>query len=219
MLQELAVDLGRYVTIARGEAIPKQAQPRTYVLAGSSRGGTSALAYIFLRKGVDLGAGNKVNHEDRNMAAAITRNEIDVPAVRRYIEQRNTEKDVWGFKLPRAAMHLSAIEAELRNPIFVYIYRNPVSIARSILQREKNYEKGIGGFAKALNHASSFYEKMSAAIAEMGSPVILVEYEKLYYEPCNALAAMFDALHWSSCGVDDIASEIKKPGYKALPEL
>lgn len=136
--------------------------PRALVLAGMHRSGTSLLASVVLRAGVDLGSaflppgrGNRRGHfEDLDFYSfhqgCLERREIglfSVPdgwtgeltpgeeAEARELVARRADKPLWGFKDPRTTLFLDAWDRLLPDPLYLLLYRHPVEVALSLLRR------------------------------------------------------------------------------------
>lgn len=186
----------------------------TVAVAGSSRGGTSTLAYLLARSDFPLGNVGDLNYEDKDIVKAINNKQV----LRKLFIERNRDHDVWGFKVPEAGFHFDWLDIELRNPVFVYVMRNPASVARSIIARDPIYGTNIRGFADSLNHAFRYYAHFAETLKRLQSPVILVEYETIARSPVEFCKDFYACL-----GIDvgesevlDIAKQISEPGYKNI---
>lgn len=136
--------------------------PRALVLAGMHRSGTSLLASVVLRAGVDLGSaflppgrGNRRGHfEDldfyRFHEGCLERREIGLfsvpegwaPELAPEEEEealaligRRADKPIWGFKDPRTTLFLEVWDRLLPDPLYLLLYRHPVEVALSLLRR------------------------------------------------------------------------------------
>lgn len=135
---------------------------RALVLAGMHRSGTSLLASVVLRAGVDLGSaflppgrGNRRGHfEDldfyRFHQGCLERREVSlfsVPdgwepeltpeeeAAARELVAGRADKPIWGFKDPRTTLFLEVWDRLLPDPLYLLLYRHPVEVALSLLRR------------------------------------------------------------------------------------
>lgn len=184
----------------------------TIVAAGSSRGGTSVVSYALARAGFFLGPTANAYHEDMEILKAIK----DKASLRKIFAERNLAHDVWGFKIPLAAFYFDWLDMELRNTVFIYVMRNPASIAKSIMTRDPVYGSGIDGFVGALNHSLRYYVHFTETLRRLRSPVILVEYEAVIRAPldfCNDFYACLGIKLEEAC-LFDIAQQLSEPGYK-----
>ena len=139
---------------------------RTYVVSGIERGGTSMVAGICRALGVDFSDRAGLNHED----PAFLRDDIDLLAKR--IKARNSEKDVWGFKSPKASLQLNFFEKNLRNPHYIFVYRNSLSIADSWIQR------GAGNINQVLERTVIYHQAQLELINTSKNPVLFINYER-----------------------------------------
>lgn len=157
------------ITLAINEVahLPEQ---RTIVVLGVERGGTSMVAGVLRGMGINLGDRAGLNHEDPKFISD------DPSKLRTYIRSRNERHDIWGFKMPKATMALRFLEPELRNPIFIVAYRNPLSIADSWMQR------GAGQLVDVLERVDVYQNELNALYRRTNSPTLLVNYERALLE-------------------------------------
>jgi hypothetical protein len=191
------------------------AKKHTIVVAGASRGGTSSISYALVRSGFLLGEDlGHLNYEDKEIINA----RMNKQKLRRIFSKRNSQHNVWGFKLPEASFHLDWLDIELRNPIFVYVMRNPASVARSVIARSPAYEADREGLIGSLNHALRFYTYFTESLKRIESPIILVEHEAIARSPiafCKDFYACL-GIEVSKEEILDIAKQMAEPGYKKL---
>lgn len=143
---------------------------RTIVVLGVERGGTSMVAGVLRGMGINLGDRAGLNHEDPKFIPD------DQSKLRAYIQSRNEDHDIWGFKMPKATMALKFFETELRNPIFIVAYRNPLSIADSWMQR------GAGQLIDVLERVDTYQNELHALYRRTRCPILLVNYERVLLE-------------------------------------
>jgi hypothetical protein len=104
---------------------------RTFVVLGSPRGGTSLLAGALHHAGVHMGAFKTKQYEDPDFK--ITPN-LAFEALARLapaIRSRNEQFEHWGWKLPNNIYYIRNVLPLLVNPVFLFIYREALEIARS----------------------------------------------------------------------------------------
>ena len=109
---------------------------KTIVVLGCYRGGTSMIAGVLRCLGVFMGhsfgeESGGSNHEDLEFQQA------NPAKLRKIIAKRDEEFDVWGWKDPGTIFHIEDVADDLRNPIFISVFRDPYAIALS----EKKYNK------------------------------------------------------------------------------
>lgn len=107
---------------------------RTFVALGCPRGGTSLLAGALHHAGVFMGGFATRQYEDPDfkLPLDIAR---DARAVRArlapVIRARNLDHEYWGWKVPNNIYYIRHVLDLLHNPCFLFIYRDPLAIARS----------------------------------------------------------------------------------------
>lgn len=144
----------------------QQERNRTYVVVGVERGGTSMVAGVMRALGVNMGTTAGLNHEDPRFISD------DLDKQRKAIRVNNKSSEVWGFKMPKAALSLDFYASELRNPCFVVVFRNIASIADSWQQR------GTGSYLGSIDRAVRYYSAISDFLHNTKRPVIIVNYER-----------------------------------------
>lgn len=188
--------------------------PHTIAVVGSSRGGTSCVAYAMVKAGIYMGKTGELNHEDTEILPVLHNKH----KFRQIIRDRNSNFRTWGFKIPEAAFHLDWLDGELRNPIFVYVTRNIACVAASIMKRDPIYGPGVPGLAGSLTHALRYYTHMIETLRRLEAPMLMVQYEAILRSPEKFCAEFFSALE-IPCD-DELTAEIvqgiSSPGYKSI---
>lgn len=142
------------------------AAQRTVVVLGVERGGTSMAAGIVRALGISMGQRAGLNHED----PLFLTDEQD--RLQNRIKMRNTQEDVWGFKVPKASMMTDFYETHLRNPLYIVVYRNPVAIIDSWLQR--GADSPLGVMDRIMAYQNAIFDLMRKTKA----PVLMLNYER-----------------------------------------
>ncbi len=103
--------------------------PKTIVIFGNARGGTTMVAKIVKTLGIDIGLNSEepFNLEDRHFRYDLYHGDkhddivkqIEICAIR-----NNAYKDEWGWKYPCASLYLKEIVGVLRNPHIICVYRD-----------------------------------------------------------------------------------------------
>jgi hypothetical protein len=118
--------------------------PRTVVVLGAFRGGTSMIAEMSMQAGIFLGsdflsaAENDYEcHEDTEFFGIIKQicdsgkqRESDAPewgSLRELIATRNADHELWGFKAPSAVFLVDGLLPLLRNPHLLIVARDALS--------------------------------------------------------------------------------------------
>ena len=130
------------------------------IITGMHRSGTSLLANMALQAGIDMGSalmrggrGNRRGHfEDLDFyhfhERFLERREVSAftvpdgwspdPSPEEDEEARalaSSARPLWGFKDPKTALFLDFWEERLASPLYLFVYRNPVEVALSLLRR------------------------------------------------------------------------------------
>lgn len=146
---------------------PNHAQPKTLIVMGVSRGGTSLAAGVLRLAGVFMG--HKVAHDSHEDAEF---HNHDPGALKNLILARNTEQSTWGWKYPHAVDYLSHIHAHLRNPHFIVVFRDLLSVAQGF---NRKHDIPIH---EALLDAHQRYGKIARFVSECRDPLMSISYEK-----------------------------------------
>ena len=86
------------------------------------------------------------NHEDLDFQQA------KLLDIRKLIVKRNAEFEVWGWKDPGTIFQVEEIADDLRNPVFISVFRDPYAIA---LSEKKHSQRDIdAGLKVAIGHLS-----------------------------------------------------------------
>jgi hypothetical protein len=207
---------GKTLTVVNAQSLgARLSMPHTFVVCGSSRGGTSAIAYAMIRGGIDLGSDLPINLEDPEVLSHIDGEKLNEDALSQIIAARSGR--TWGFKVPDAAFHLPWFANHAENPIFVVILRSPLAVANSIINREPSFSKDKTGFAVAFRHPLKFFGAISSALPKLNAPFILMDYEGLHYRSDVFLDELYDLLGIDCEDRKEVATELSKSDYKALP--
>ena len=104
----------------------KLEEPRTIVVVGLARSGTTMTAQALKELGVDMGSTNVVL-ENGELARLVERG--DPKGFKQKINELNAQNEVWGFKRPMAYRYAKTLENAFRNPHFIFIFRDIFAIA------------------------------------------------------------------------------------------
>lgn len=139
---------------------------------------------------LEIPMGEKINggnHEDFDFLTD------DISHIKKTITQRNEKYAVWGWKVPDTIHYLDQIIDDLRNPYFLVIYRNLLSVANSI----HRYHNEIS-VTDALLLAQGYYTKINAFISTTKAPVLLVNYEQVLLDKISVVDQIVQFLTLSS---------------------
>lgn len=171
-----------------------QTGPRTLLVSGVARSGTSLVARLLQMAGIPLGrTADGVVFEDTEIAQALE--QPDRAAVRALIQQRDTAHAVWAFKRPNLFQRLHPDELTLfRAPSLILTFRDPVAIAqRNIISNRSFTLEALHAAAEDLRAATDFARRAQC-------PVLLLSYEKALVMPDRLVAAL---LSFAGLTLDD----------------
>ena len=157
--------------------IPSQ---RTIIVLGEARGGTSLAAGILFALGVPMGTQvDEPIFEDGVLSRAIrsgkTKNFHNV------VDQYNNHWNVWGYKQPSVKRFLMRKSSALRNPMFLLIVKDVVSICS-----RKNDLYGYD-FVQTMRSVLKSYDDQILFLSKKRYPALVISYEKLVSNPAPFL--------------------------------
>ena len=100
------------------------------------------------------------------------------------------------------------------------IYRNPLAVMNSVINREKNFAAGQEEntrIRKALNHPLKYY-RASLELFEINAPILMFSYEEIQRDP-NTFLRDFNSVMKLNADEDvirEVAENLSRPGYKKL---
>jgi hypothetical protein len=133
--------------------------------------------------------------------------------VLKVVADRNQRYNVWGWKDPSADLYLEAIIAQLRNPHFVMVFRNPFDSAQS------HIETGTPSIEIALESIMSRYARYWALLQKFCCPTLMVSYESSLSNPKELVSELCDflAIKPKKSQISDAASFIDPLGGYRSP--
>ena len=149
--------------------------PRTLIVLGAARGGTSMIAQMLNDLGVFMGEGLDSTFQDAalgEISRALFDRRIDIghPAIEQVLRSRDRQFAVWGWKFPERIF--AELYDRARNPHVVAVFRDPVAIATR--------ESLSGGY-----NLQTCFERASQQLAALGQftlttphPCLAVSYER-----------------------------------------
>jgi hypothetical protein len=153
-------------------AVPASSAPqKTIVILGVERGGTSMVAGMIRALGVDLGERAGRNHEDPKFLTD------DQDKLSAQINDYNSRKSVWGFKVPKASLMLDFYDKHLRNPHYVLVFRNVEATVDSWCSR------GTNDPIQSALHAMKYYDAVLKYLNGTKRPLVFANYERACDNP------------------------------------
>lgn len=187
---------------------------RLYIVSGSSRGGTSALAYALRRAYVHFGKVDANNHELPELMSP----ELTEDKIRLAIDGLLDEKNISGVKLPNFSFYLKWLSRQYPDSIFMYILRNPLDISTTIMTRSPSHSVNKSDLRIGVQHAFRFYSAMVNVVDEIEQPFYLISFEKMKTRPEQFVDWLEQVgIKFSDDVKSQLAKELAAPGYKKLP--
>ncbi len=156
------------------------AQERTFVVVGVQRGGTSMVAGVMRELGINLGKNLGSNHEDPEFLS------MDVDEILGKVEKRNSEHDVWGWKVPHSSVYIADIQHKLRNAHVIVVFRNLLAMAESQMKRSTTT------FENAFEFSKNRLIQVSEILHEIEVPLMLVDYDTALRKPENFISELIE---------------------------
>ena len=160
--------------------------PKTVVIFGAARGGTTMVARVVQSLGIYLGDDIGVNFEDdafnlqRLQLFPSKEPEALKASLLQTIQERNQVRDVWGWKYPNAARYLPLILPALRQPRFICVFRDCISTSSRMLGPKMS--KGQDPL-DALDVNLNIQRENLRLIRNSKVPSFLCSYEKAISDP------------------------------------
>lgn len=203
------------VPAVQAVAPPRTDEPRTYVILGVARGGTSMVAGLTRMCGVWLGDDLPHNHEDAafNVDQLKKAGADPVARMREAITERDAARDVWGWKYPHAGAYLEDLRDDLRNPHLVVVLRDPVaSTARNILYNDAEPLREVLRVHRTTTRNLDLVERWAV-------PTLFVSYERGLARPFKLAGLLAEFLGTPAPTDRAKVREFVQPGsYQDLPE-
>lgn len=153
----------------------------TLVVIGVARGGTSMTAGILRHLGVHMHKARGVVYEDLKLSEAFEGDSTE--ELKNIIDEYN-QHDQWAWKRPKAIEYLELAQEHLRNPRFIFVFRDIFAIAnRSAISMGSDS-------LPLMNNALTQYTKAVEFLSQTSSPCLLCSSEKMLHYPHEAVQAI-----------------------------
>ncbi len=165
--------------------------PKTLIVSGVARSGTSMVSSVLLAAGINMGDNvYDVVQEDAEILAILQSGHNTL--LRGLIEKRNAEHATWGFKIPNLHAYMTVEQIQwFRNPHMILICRDPVAVAvRGALSEHLDEMEGLIASTNALVSVAEF-------AARVQCPTLLLSYEKAITAPERMLESLM-----TFCGIE-----------------
>jgi hypothetical protein len=160
------INTGTIVLNAR----PEQ-EEKTVVVLGIARSGTSMIAQLLVELGVYIGEGKPPVNEDTEISNLLEKNR-DLEKFDELVTERNAKYKVWGWKRPEAFRYIRQFENRIRNPHFIFLFRDPLAIG---LREQTSMQANL---FQTMMHAQKRYTNIIRYLQGTEHPCLLVSYEK-----------------------------------------
>lgn len=193
--------------------------PATLICGGAARGGTTILSFLLTLFGQEMG--DPEGSEDMSFIDA----RFDPEALKTLIALRNSQHQTWGVKIPgMSSGQYQFFDETCRNPVYIYLYRNPLSVALSTIRHAPEHEMypaNRRGLVTSLNASESSYIQFTQFLAVTNSPVILIAMEEMKRNPRRIIRRLIKALRIevSEDRFEAVCGLILEGGYKNISEL
>ncbi len=190
-------------------------RPRTAVVLGIARGGTSMVSGVLRGLGVYMGDDLGFNHEDSKVQRIVNKQAFQRFA--RLAKRRDKAHSIWGFKFPEASLIMDRFHPDLRRPHYLFVLRHPLARGNSVVARTG------GTLSAAVIEALETYQAIFSFLDSVDAPVLLVNYEQATANPAEFVAAVADFL-----GIEASQEQLARAaemivgeggGYVNLPEF
>lgn len=195
---------------------PRTSGPRTYIILGVSRGGTTMVAGVANRLGLDLGSGYGHTFEDprfnlNELATQHDSREEQLAVMRDSIAERSAERDVWGWKFPNAHRYLADVIGEVRRPHLVLVCRDTAAV----IGRGRRPQEEV---RNALVRTAQMNLKNMRLLKRFDVPGLVISYERALAQPLSFTGDLADYLGLARPADTRWYESYISPGYKTLDE-
>ena len=150
---------------------------------GNAKSGTSAVTGVLRILGVNMGEEMAENCKKANEDVAWAEVGKDFDQMKALADRRDRENDIWGWKDPSLINYLPTIHRFLSNPRYIFVYRDPVAVAR---RQVKDYRTSRLKYEERIRHHQECnYVMTSFMIAHPDTHILSVSYEKLLTDTGN----------------------------------
>tara|TARA_R110001583_G_scaffold17482_2_gene70656 strand:+ start:22826 stop:24163 length:1338 start_codon:yes stop_codon:yes gene_type:complete len=157
---------------------------KTIVVVGVARGGTSIVAGSLKHLGLFMGNAEDPVFEDTRLSLAFEKKSKE--KLEHVIADYNQNNQLWAWKRPSTLHDLPRLAKKLRNPHFIFVFRDLLSVAN---RNKISMKQGvIGGLESALDD----YKKIIRFIKKSNYPMLLVSSEKVLKYKQSFIDALID---------------------------
>lgn len=160
------------------------AHQRTLIVLGTARSGTSLAAGVLHHLGLFMGEmASAPVYEDTRLAEAtesawlaptteIQGSSHHLKCTQAIIDEYNSAHHVWGWKRPSSLHYLDKLHGEIRNPVYIVMFKDVLAIAnRNLISMGSN-------LLPAVRQALAEYGLLVDFLSRENPPALLVSYDK-----------------------------------------
>jgi len=186
-----------------GAGYPVESQ-RTIIMTGVARSGTSFIGSIFGNLGVPMARSETdvVSGHWENLALREALVEKRYDDLQRMIGEFDSQHDIWAWKAPAIRNDLEAILKYVRNPCFVFVFKEPLSVAMRKIERNHQAD-----FVKHFRRMFQAYSLLVEFAQQTERPCMLVSFDKAAK---NTEATVRSFARYAGVSDYDVASVIEK---------
>jgi hypothetical protein len=182
-------------------------QQRTIVMTGMARTGTSFVASVFGHLGVPmrLHDRDKVSGHWEHIAMREALVEEDHETLDRLFSEFNAKYDTWAWKAPAIRLELEMLEKKLRNPCFVFVFKEPLSVAMRKIDR--------GAKADVARHFKRIFESYMGMVQfaqETSRPCMLVSFDRAVKKGAATVKAFAEFAGVQEYDVEKVLAGVKQ---------
>ncbi len=168
-----------------------------YVVVGLARGGTSSIAAALHALGIFMGdLARAPNYEDRKLINTIPHTHPlglkrrDWTEFEATLRQYDSQHDWWGFKYPSLHTDLERVHRLLRNPRYIFIYRDVFAISsrRSQIYPEHDHFRFMRDYLNRYGKIIQFADRHAHSALHVSYEKVLTntdEFSRTLCEFCN----------------------------------
>lgn len=148
-------------------------EPRTIIVMGLSRSGTSFITSLL--EGLGIHMGNNKSHgslEASEVFKLIEQEHFDRSNFESLVIEKNSKYCLWGWKRPESYKYLDRFKDLLSNPLFIVPFRDILAISQ-----RNHLVTGIDTI-KAMKANNKRYQDLLTKLEDLKDPVMLISNEK-----------------------------------------
>ena len=158
---------------------------RTVIVFGVPRSGTTMTSKLLRALGVDMGKADNAVAEDIELANILEKNYSEVK-LKEYINARDSQSHIWGWKRPESFRYRKRFIQHLTNPYYIFLFRDPLAIA---LRENISMNEPL---LPRMTHVLKRYENIVSFVENTDRPCLLISYEKAVQSPTDLIEKVID---------------------------